>query len=180
MNVKPSIRPAQPTDADTIAELILPIQQREFGIPITLEGQPDLGNIRGFYQTGRGNFWVAEIEGRTVGTIGLLDIGDSEASLRKMFVAAPFRGKAHGIAQRLLEEVLDWATKKGIKRIYLGTTEKFLAAHRFYEKNGFLEIEKGELPRTFPVMSVDSKFYCRQTGEASPTNSNRCATECGG
>ncbi|MES1217848.1 MAG: GNAT family N-acetyltransferase, partial [Bacteroidota bacterium] len=35
----------------------------------------------------------------------------------------------------------------------------FIAAQRFYEKNGFKEIRKQELPETFPVMEVDIKFY---------------------
>jgi hypothetical protein len=39
------------------------------------------------------------------------------------------------------------------------TTQKFLAAHKFYEKNGFMEIRKNQLPDTFPIMKVDSKFY---------------------
>lgn len=154
------LRPYSPTDTDAIAAVILPIQQHEFGIPITIEAQPDLRNVQEFYQHGSGNFWVAEVEGRIVGTIALLDIGNGDAALRKMFVSESFRGKEHGVAQRLLQELLKWAGEKQLRRIYLGTTEKFLAAHRFYEKNGFLQIAKSDLPGSFPVMSVDTKFYC--------------------
>ena len=49
--------------------------------------------------------------------------------------------------------------KNGLKTIYLGTTEKFLAAHRFYEKSGFELIEPESLPATFPRMAVDKRFY---------------------
>ncbi|MCB1826635.1 MAG: GNAT family N-acetyltransferase, partial [Candidatus Competibacteraceae bacterium] len=149
------LRPYSPTDTDAIAAVILPIQQHEFGIPITIEAQPDLRNVQEFYQHGSGNFWVAEVEGRIVGTIALLDIGNGDAALRKMFVWESFRGKEHGVAQRLLQELLKWAGEKQLRRIYLGTTEQFLAAHRFYEKNGFLQIAKSDLPGSFPVMSVD-------------------------
>lgn len=151
------IRPSKPEDAAAIAAVILPIQQVEFDIPVTLEGQPDLSDIQAFYQHGCGNFWVAEVDGNIVGTIALLDIGDGNAALRKMFVAEPFRGKEHGVAQRLLQELLRWAAAKGVGRIYLGTTAKFLAAHRFYEKNGFTEIAPAELPESFPIMAVDTK-----------------------
>jgi N-acetylglutamate synthase-like GNAT family acetyltransferase len=48
---------------------------------------------------------------------------------------------------------------KNITEIYLGTTEKFIRAQRFYENNGFIEIQKQELPKNFPVMDVDVKFY---------------------
>ncbi len=46
-----------------------------------------------------------------------------------------------------------------LKEIYLGTTPKFIAAYRFYEKNKFEEIAKESLPTAFPIMSVDTKFY---------------------
>ncbi|MEZ5576675.1 MAG: GNAT family N-acetyltransferase [Candidatus Competibacteraceae bacterium] len=64
------------------------------------------------------------------------------------------------MAQRLFQKLLNWAGEKQLRRVYLGTTEKFLAAHRFHEKNGFLQIAKSDLPGSFPVMSVDTKFYC--------------------
>ncbi len=163
------IRSFVPQDSAAIAEVILTIQRNEFDIPITLEGQPDLADVPGFYQRGSGNFWVAEVDGTVVGTIGLLDIGGKQAALRKMFVAAPYRGKEYGIAQLLLRELLTWSAGRHLEIIYLGTTDRFLAAHRFYEKNGFREIERGLLPNTFPIMSVDTKFYAL-TVDASPAN----------
>lgn len=87
--------------ADGVIAVILPIQQSEFSIPITLDEQPDLRDIPTFYQEHR------------------------------------------------------------VREIFLGTTAKFLAAHRFYEKNGFREIARSELPESFPIVSVDTKFYCR-------------------
>ncbi len=80
-------------------------------------------------------------------------------ALRKMFVHKNFRGKEYGVGQTLLNTVLEWAKQKKINEILLGTTEKFIAAQRFYEKNGFTEIEKRLLPGEFPVMEVDVKFY---------------------
>jgi RimJ/RimL family protein N-acetyltransferase len=46
-----------------------------------------------------------------------------------------------------------------VTEIFLGTTPHFLAAHKFYERNGFQEISKDKLPETFPNIKVDSKFY---------------------
>jgi len=142
-----------------VLDLIVNIQQKEFGIAITAKDQPDLCNINHFYQKGNGNFWVALSNEKIIGTISLLDIGNDQVALRKMFVAKTYRGKIHKAAQALLDELLNWASAKGAKRIYLGTTPKFLAAHRFYEKNGFDEISKKALPKSFPIMTVDTKFY---------------------
>ncbi len=142
-----------------VADLILSIQTGEFGIPITLGLQPDLNAIPEFYQTNNGNFWIAKIDEEIIGTISLLDIGNRQGALRKMFVRKDYRGKEFGAGQKLLTTLLEWSKHKGITEIFLGTTEKFVAAQRFYEKNGFQEIQKQELPETFPVMEVDIKFY---------------------
>lgn len=157
------IVPFASAHASGVVSLILPIQQSEFEIPITLDGQPDLHDIPGFYQKGAGNFWVA-LEGETVvGTVALLDIGNHQAALRKMFVAASHRGREHGVATRLLETLVQWCRTQGVKDVFLGTTAKFLAAHRFYERSGFREVSRDELPQSFPVMAVDTKFYCMAT-----------------
>ncbi len=142
-----------------VLNLILEIQQDEFGINITIDNQPDLNNISGFYQVNNGNFWVAKIDNLIIGTISLLDIGNNQGALRKMFVNKNYRGKEYGVGQKLLDTLLNWTKKNNIDEIFLGTTEKFIAAQRFYEKNNFIEINKTKLPYNFPIMSVDVKFY---------------------
>lgn len=165
------IRQFSPADAQAVVDLVLSIQQSEFGIPITLEAQPDLQDIPGFYQRENGGFWVAESQGAVIGTIALLDIGNRQAALRKMFVAESHRGPEHGVARQLLATLLEWCRSRGISEIYLGTTGAFLAAHRFYEKNGFKELSKRELPPAFPVMAVDTKFYVRASDGAQAMHS---------
>lgn len=144
---------------DQVIELILDIQQNEFHIPITAKDQPDLHDIKNFYQKENGNFWISLENNKVTGTISLKDIGGNELALRKMFVKKDSRGGNKRTAKRLLDAALNWAEERNISTIYLGTTEKFLAAHRFYEKNNFMEISKSDLPQTFPVMVVDTKFY---------------------
>jgi putative acetyltransferase len=142
-----------------IIDLILSIQQKEFNIPVTLEGQPDLQQIPEVYQTGRGNFWVALNDEQPVGTIGLIDIGENMGVIRKMFVHAAYRGTVHGVAHQLLKALLQWAEQQQMKSLYLGTVETLQASHRFYEKNGFTRIPMQELPKQFPLMKVDTIFY---------------------
>jgi len=151
-------------DRDGIADLIVGIQRGEFGIQITYDDQPDLKDIPGFYQKGAGNFWVARNGGTVVGTIALKDIGNRQVALRKMFVDAAHRGREQGVAQRLLDTAVAAARAKRVKDIYLGTTVKFLAAHRFYEKNGFARVTLDSLPPGFPRMAVDEIFYRLQLG----------------
>ncbi|PLR41395.1 GNAT family N-acetyltransferase [Chimaeribacter californicus] len=149
----------QPTDRDQVIKVILPIQNQEFGIAITAEQQPDLSDIPGFYQCDGGEFWVARCGSEIIGTLGLKDIGNQQAALRKMFVTAAYRGRAWSVAPQLLAALFRHAAEVDIRDIYLGTTDKFLAAQRFYEKQGFSEVAANTLPAAFPRMAVDSKFY---------------------
>lgn len=159
MNTLLNIREYQPSDQEQVLQLILNIQQQEYHIPITKEDQPDLLTIDSFYQQGNGNFWVACDGEQVVGTIALLDIGNQQVALRKMFVQAEYRGKVWNTATLLLQKSISWAQQQQVTQIYLGTTLQFIAAHRFYEKHGFQEIEVIQLPASFPVMQVDKKFY---------------------
>lgn len=153
------VEPYSAQHRSAVTDLILTIQNDEYGIPVTAQQQPDLGDIENFYQRDNGGFWLAQIDNRVVGTIALKDIGNRQAALRKMFVAAEYRGKPYGTGQALLNTLLSSARERGVSEIFLGTTAQFLAAHRFYEKNGFIEISVPELPAAFPLMQVDSKFY---------------------
>jgi N-acetylglutamate synthase-like GNAT family acetyltransferase len=142
---------------DQVISLICGIQRGEYLMDITPEQQPDLKDIPNFYQTGRGNFWIALDKTKVIGTIALKDIGNGDSALRKMFVAKEYRGK--GPSKALLDTLLGHAKKEGITSIYLGTTALFVPAQFFYKKNGFIEISPENLPKSFPRMAVDSKFY---------------------
>ena len=144
---------------DAIIDLILPIQQKEFNVPITIQDQPDLQNISASYQHGNGNFWVALSEDEVVGTIALIDFNNDRVALRKMFVHHRHRGKEHGVAQQLFNELKKWCRLKGVKEIFLGTIDTMHAAHRFYLKNNFKELSKADLPKSFPLVRVDNKFF---------------------
>jgi N-acetylglutamate synthase-like GNAT family acetyltransferase len=134
--------------------------QREFGIAISADDQPDLQQIPSYYQRANGGFWIAVSDGAVVGTVALLDIGGRAVALRKMFVHADYRGH-RGVARQLLDRALAHVAARDIDALYLGTTEQFKAAHRFYEKHGFVAVARDELPPSFPIMAVDSRFYRR-------------------
>jgi len=153
------IRPWTPTDRDPVIELITAIQQREFGLQITTADQPDLIDVQANYREPGGEFWVATRGPGVVGTIAAINLGNGEIALRKLFVATAHRGGRPSLATRLISRLLDWAADREVGDIYLGTTSRMHAAHRFYERHGFIEIDKRQLPGSFPVMAVDSRFY---------------------
>ena len=148
-------------DSQPVIDLILHIQQKEFGVPVTLNDQPDLIDVPATYFKGVGNFWVMRDGDKLIGTIAMIDIGNGQVAVRKMFVAKAYRGKTTGVAKTLLEHLLAACRHSGVREVYLGTTDVLKAAHRFYEKNNFTEIAKGTLPKAFPIMQIDTKFYRR-------------------
>ncbi|MBG0791812.1 MAG: GNAT family N-acetyltransferase [Desulfovibrionaceae bacterium] len=146
-------------DPDRIIDLITTIQIREFGVATSAEKQPDLRDIPGCYQQGAGDFWLALENDELVGTIALLDVGNGVCALRKMFVKKAYRGRERGIGAALMHTLLDRARERGVREVYLGTVDVYHAAHRFYEKNGFTEVERREVPDSVPLMDVDVKYY---------------------
>jgi len=142
-----------------VEELVLPIQNDEMGVKISKDEQPDLQDVQEYFQHDRGNFWVALDGARVVGTVGIVDIGNGLFALRKMFVDSNYRGKEKGVAHALLQNAFDWCKQSEGAQIFLGTTDKYLAAHRFYEKNGFTRLAKEDLPKSFPLCHVDTIFF---------------------
>jgi len=102
-------------------------------------------------------YWVAEFNGRAIGTIALFKMKNRSVVLKKMFMAKEFRGK--GISKMLLDILFQWAMENNFTHVYLGTMTEFKAAHKFYEKNGFKKIERENLPDDFPINPVDPLFY---------------------
>ncbi len=142
-----------------IAALILNIQNNEFNVPLTIADQPDLLDIENFYFKKKSNFWVAVEDEKLIGTIALIDFDNGQAALRKMFVDAAYRGREKAVGQLLMNKLIDWCRQKKINEIYLGTVEQLHAAKKFYVKNGFVKIDKSELPENFPLMQVDTEFF---------------------
>ncbi|MFL9483918.1 GNAT family N-acetyltransferase [Chitinophagaceae bacterium LWZ2-11] len=153
------IKPLTNAYSKEAIELILPIQQIEFNVPITQEDQPDLLDIETCYFASGGSFWGAFINDELVGTIALMSTGHNACALRKMFVKKEFRGKSLNIATHLLETLKEYCREQNITDIYLGTVDILKAAHRFYERTGFSRIDQDNLPDYFPRMKADNVFY---------------------
>lgn len=143
---------------DQVNELIFQVYENSRGRP--RRERPDLNTIKETYQNNGGNFWVAISENNIIGTIGLRDQGCKRASMHRFCVAESFRGKEKGVSGKLFSTLLEFAKKKGFKKIYLGTMPDAIAAIKFYERNGFKRLEI--LPRDiakYPSLAYDEVFY---------------------
>lgn len=99
----------------------------------------DLQKIPKIY-TKKGRFWVAVKNGQVIGTVGVKDMGDKTAKLKRMFVLVGHHGT--GVGQKLLDHAIDFARSQGYKKIILNTHMLMKRAHKFYEKNNFVKKDK--------------------------------------
>lgn len=81
-------------------------------------------------------FFVAEIDGTAVGCAALLE-RDGYGEIKSMFVDPEARGS--GIAARLLACLIDLARAAGLPLLRLETGVGLDAAHRLYERHGFVD-----------------------------------------
>ena len=84
----------------------------------------------------RMTIYVAEVEGRIVGTIAGLYLPEKrKGHIRGMAVVPQYQGQ--GVAEQLLMSVEAGLSAAGATRITLNTTAPLQRAMRFYERNGY-------------------------------------------
>jgi len=141
-------------------ELIFSIQEDELKLNVSLDDRVDLQDIAAFYMKDNSSlFCLALYRDNVVGTISISYISKRKMALHNMYIHKDFRGTLYDTANKLLKESIHFASAHMAREIYLGTGFDFYAAHKFYEKSGFMEVGKEVLPPDFPFMSCDEKFY---------------------
>jgi N-acetylglutamate synthase-like GNAT family acetyltransferase len=83
----------------------------------------------------RERLWLAELDGRTVGSIAIVSAEDDAAQLRWFLVEPECRGM--GVGRRLIDEALSFCRATGRRRVFLLTVAGLEAAAHLYAKAGF-------------------------------------------
>lgn len=79
--------------------------------------------------------WIAELDGRRVGSVCCVAADEHTAKLRLLLVHPTARGL--GLGTRLVDECLRFATAAGYRQITLWTVRGLDSARRIYEAAGF-------------------------------------------
>lgn len=120
------LRRAVAEDSPAVAAVVRAVYD-EFGFTWDEPGyHADLRDVEASYAA----FYVAEVDGRILGTAGLTGFG----SLERLYVLPEARGKGAGSA--LLRAVAEEARGRGHRRLDIWTDKRLDDAHRLYERFG--------------------------------------------
>ncbi|GAB4164329.1 MAG: N-acetyltransferase [Geothermobacteraceae bacterium] len=86
------------------------------------------------------SFYVFDLDGEVVGTVRLQIFWENLAEVRSLAVSS--RAEGQGIGRQLVQACLEEGRQLGIGRIFALTYKP-----AFFEKIGFFEIDKAELPQ---------------------------------
>ncbi len=150
------IRVARDKDADGLITLIRAIYEEYPGCIFDLEHElPELKKPASFFARAGGRLWVAECGGAVVASCGFLPADKPQGlELHKVYLRRDHRGS--GLAARMFDTALAAAQAQGALFIELWTDTRFRAAHRFYEKLGFIR-SPGE--RLLDDLSRSSEYH---------------------
>jgi len=136
------LRDPRPGDMGLVVHQQTAIYSREYGWNSEFEAlvsEVVAKYLREFDPTGE-RCWIAEKDGKVVGSVFVIRHDETTAKLRMLYVDASARGL--GIGNRLVEECLRFARDIGYKKMILWTTSNLVDARRLYQRAGFELVEE--------------------------------------
>jgi len=132
-----NIRPFKPKDIDHIIERHMELYSAEYEFDTTFmdyvsEAVYDFVNS---YDKDRENIWVAELNGKAIGSIAIVKADNSTAQLRWFLIEPGIRGK--GLGKNLMGTVMEFCKEKNYSRVFLWTISNLKAARHLYKYYGF-------------------------------------------
>ena len=134
----PIIRTHRPGDMGWVVQQHGLLYTREFDWDISFEGMVAeiVAQFLKNFDPKREHCWIAELDGRQVGSVFLVKHSDDVAKLRLLLVDPAGRGL--GLGKRLVDECISFARDCGYRKITLWTQSMLLPARGIYENAGFV------------------------------------------
>lgn len=154
---EPNVRLATRDDALEISRVILEafgeIRDR-YNAEAFADVTPDEERVASRFD--EGVLWVAEVDGRIVGTVSLSNEPEG-LYVRSMAVLPEYQGR--GIGHKLLDALHEYAAKSGAKRIFLYTLPFQLGARELYEKHGYAWVRDTPAEEWFNVPGLEMEKF---------------------
>jgi GNAT superfamily N-acetyltransferase len=142
------IRPITPADVPAVVRLVAAVLE-EHGFAAQMGGvggaggvERDIGEASTRYGASGAGFWVAVAEdsGEVIGTVAVRPKEGRTCEIKRLYLRADRRGA--GLGQALYAHAEAFARRCGYERIWLDSSRRFARAHRLYERNGFVLLER--------------------------------------
>ncbi len=86
------------------------------------------------------NCWIAEKDGKRVGSIVVVKKSKKHAAIRLLLVEPAERG--NGVGKALLEECIRFVKEAGYSKLSLSTNSELVIARKLYKQVGFTMVKK--------------------------------------
>ncbi len=167
MTDPPRIRDARDDDALDVIELIGSVFGEYPNCVLDVDGEmPELRRVATHHRERGGAFWLAESDGRVVGCAGFVASPGPESTieLKKLYVHR--RARKVGLGAIFGDRVERIARESGASVIELWSDTRFVTAHRFYEKRGYV---RGATTRDLHDKSDTIEYhFCKQLESPRP------------
>ena len=132
----------QPGDVGAVVHLHAVLYAREYGYDHTFEAYvaAGLAEFALTFNPDKDRLWVAEAEGRMIGSIAIVRRSEAEAQVRWFLIHPSHRGL--GLGRALLHAALQFAKERGTQSIFLWTISNLFAATHLYSEAGFKKTEE--------------------------------------
>ncbi len=102
----------------------------------------ELEALPGFYAPPAGRLWLARVDGKIVGCVGLRPYLDGKCEMKRLYLRPEARGL--GLGRRLAELTVRAAEEIGYPIMRLDTVPKLETAIALYRDMGFMEVAEPE------------------------------------
>jgi len=96
--------------------------------------------LQNSFNPDKDRIWLAEINGRIIGSIAICGHSKVDAQLRWFLVHPDYRGL--GLGRELIEEALLFCKERKYKTVFLWTTSELSVARHLYISVGFRKTEE--------------------------------------
>lgn len=155
------LRDPEVGDLAYIAHRQTVLYEQEYGFGVQYEAivSTIIGEYIDKFDADNEKCWIAEYEGKVVGSVFCVNEGDGIAKLRLLYVDPAARGM--GLGSTLIDEVIKFARKKHYKKLVFWTVDCLDAALHLYKKAGF-EHMSSQPETDFGMQLNDGKGINRQ------------------